>query len=511
MLVVAAIVYQDLQRLRPVLDQLQEACVVVAPDGRVRWGNAQARRLLGGRRLQRGRAVDLLGEVCAELCHFEDSGGRALLWREIQIPAANGPLEVSVASLPIAFEDDQLGALLMLLDISVELALHRKYKQLLEEQRQVNRRLQREIAQELRAHEDDINQFSEILQLAPAIFSSFISEAHEAVAAVEALLNTAASSRSVQLAQRAMHTLKGNARSLGLNLIGGRAHAVEDLLRELTTSATAANAEVNEALGELAADLNRAVERAITIRQHLGELTAQSASSGAELQLYEVVSKVEVLVGEALADLAEEHPAYGRLAQARDIIAQDGHIPLQQLFDYLRMVIGRMGQEAPGGVPIIEMDDGGISVSPAVYGALAAALPHLLRNALVHGLESSDERRARGKAPVGTLRVIAVTADDTLWVRVCDDGRGLDLERLCTIAERNGLAAPQTPRDYAELLFLPGVSTASAVTLDAGRGVGTSASKSAVEAVGGDIELRLLEGGGTEFLLTLPYVAPASA
>ena len=140
---------------------------------------------------------------------------------------------------------------------------------------------------------------------------------------------------------------------------------------------------------------------------------------------------------------------------------------------------------------------------------LEAPLNHLIRNALDHGVELPDERRAAGKDPQATIRLEARHVAGTLQVRLSDDGRGIDPERVrAKVIDRAlapaVMAAKMTEAELFEFLFLPGFSTKSEVTALSGRGVGLDVVQSMVQSVGGSVRLSSQYGSGTCFTLQLP-------
>lgn len=142
-----------------------------------------------------------------------------------------------------------------------------------------------------------------------------------------------------------------------------------------------------------------------------------------------------------------------------------------------------------------------------VIEQLADPLTHMVRNCADHGLELPAERRAAGKAECGTIRLTAAARNGSVVIEVQDDGRGLDPVRIRAKAEEKGLVAPGqelSPAEIQELIFLPGFSTARAVTDLSGRGVGMDVVKSAVEALNGSIQIESEVGGGTTLRLKLP-------
>lgn len=140
---------------------------------------------------------------------------------------------------------------------------------------------------------------------------------------------------------------------------------------------------------------------------------------------------------------------------------------------------------------------------------LEAPLTHILRNALDHGLESSEERLACGKPAEGTVRLEATHRAGMLLITVSDDGQGVDLERLRQKIINKGMttaemAAQLTEAELMEFMFLPGFSTKSAVTEISGRGVGLDVVQSMVQEVGGIVRAVSQPGKGMTFHLQLP-------
>ncbi|TQV64790.1 MAG: chemotaxis protein CheA [Halothiobacillaceae bacterium] len=134
-------------------------------------------------------------------------------------------------------------------------------------------------------------------------------------------------------------------------------------------------------------------------------------------------------------------------------------------------------------------------------------LVHLVRNALDHGLEPVDERRAAGKPDTGTLRLNAYHKGGNIIIEIGEDGRGINKARVLAKAREKGLvgADEQLSDDRIhELIFAPGFSTAEQVTDISGRGVGMDVVKRNIHALGGGLEIRSAEGKGTTFVIRLP-------
>jgi chemotaxis protein histidine kinase CheA/ActR/RegA family two-component response regulator len=177
---------------------------------------------------------------------------------------------------------------------------------------------------------------------------------------------------------------------------------------------------------------------------------------------------------------------------------------------YTRFV--RQGQEAAraaGKSVRIETSGESVELDASVIEQIVDPLLHLVQNAVVHGLETPDERRARGKPAAGTVSLGASHRGAFVIVEVADDGRGIDADRVRRRAVAQGFvraeaAAALTDREALELIFCPGFSTAAEVTTTAGRGVGMDVVRANVGRLNGEIDVDTEAGAGTRFTLRLP-------
>ncbi len=150
-----------------------------------------------------------------------------------------------------------------------------------------------------------------------------------------------------------------------------------------------------------------------------------------------------------------------------------------------------------------------VQVDRDILARLEAPLNHLLRNALDHGVEMPEDRRAASKPETCVLRVEARHYSGMLRIRVSDDGRGIHAEKIRESVVRKALASSEmvagmSKQEVLEFLFLPGFSTAAKVTDISGRGVGLDVVQSTVREVGGSVRVDSEPGRGTSFELELP-------
>lgn len=141
--------------------------------------------------------------------------------------------------------------------------------------------------------------------------------------------------------------------------------------------------------------------------------------------------------------------------------------------------------------------------------ALADPLVHLMRNAIDHGIEAPETRRANGKSETGLVRLSAQQEGDHVAIEVRDDGGGIDPDRIRQSAINKGLldieaAARLTPDECLQLIFLPGFSTKQQVSDLSGRGVGMDVVQSKIRELSGQVQIQSEVGRGTRFVIRVP-------
>jgi two-component system, chemotaxis family, sensor kinase CheA len=138
---------------------------------------------------------------------------------------------------------------------------------------------------------------------------------------------------------------------------------------------------------------------------------------------------------------------------------------------------------------------------------LTDPLMHMMRNAIDHGIEPADARRAARKPETAELRLSAFHRAGFIVVELADDGAGLDTERILARGVKLGLVpegAQLDPADIYQLIFQPGFSTAAKVTELSGRGVGMDVVRRNIEALRGRVDIQTVRGKGTTFSIQLP-------
>lgn len=145
-----------------------------------------------------------------------------------------------------------------------------------------------------------------------------------------------------------------------------------------------------------------------------------------------------------------------------------------------------------------------VELDRALLAALKAPLMHMVRNAIDHGIEPPELRRASGKPACGTITISASLHSSQVHIAIQDDGRGLDTQAIRERVRARQMHEPAAARELAEAIFAPGFSTARLITDISGRGIGLDVVKSSVEALHGSVEVAWEEGRGTRFVLKVP-------
>ena len=248
------------------------------------------------------------------------------------------------------------------------------------------------------------------------------------------------------------------------------------------------------------------VERIDALVSLVGELTAAKNAIGHTARL---MREGTDLAAQSRA-LKDQHALLDRLvSELQRAVLGIRVLQMRHLFQSFPRVVREMSREL-GKTARLDIEGETTEADKATVEALFEPLLHVLRNALDHGLETADERRATGKPPGATVRLRATRDGDQVIVEVADDGRGIDPAKIRLAAARLGLASEtelEAMPDQAviELIFSPGFSTASAVTGLSGRGVGMDAVRSAITRLGGSVAVTSQLGMGTSVVFTLPF------
>jgi len=183
-------------------------------------------------------------------------------------------------------------------------------------------------------------------------------------------------------------------------------------------------------------------------------------------------------------------------------------VPIRKVFSrfprLVRDLSSKLGKQVR-----LELIGEDTEVDKSVADELGDPLVHLVRNSMDHGLETMEERKRAGKSPEGSVRLAAYHEGNSIVIRIEDDGRGLQVDKIAKSALGKGLITESelsgmSPRDVMKLIFLPGFSTADQVSDLSGRGVGMDVVRTNISRMNGSLELDSELGRGSQVTIKLP-------
>lgn len=180
--------------------------------------------------------------------------------------------------------------------------------------------------------------------------------------------------------------------------------------------------------------------------------------------------------------------------------------PVQALFQRLERTARDVARTQSKKIQVV-LEGTEVELDKTVIERITDPLIHIIRNAVDHGIEAADDRKKTSKPEVATVKLTATQEPSGVCLKVSEDGRGLNRDRIIKKALEKGLiqsAANLTPQQINNLIFLPNFSTAEKVTDISGRGVGMDVVSKAVQALQGTIDLSTEPGKGTTFSIMLP-------
>jgi two-component system chemotaxis sensor kinase CheA len=444
---------------RAVLNNVSQGLVIAERDGQMSEEVSQALIDWFGAPPRQGTVFEYLAQVDARFASWLKLGWDQtfadLLPLEVALDQLPSRIEYqqrqfSVTYRPITKDQTLMQVLLVITDITHQIATERAEEQ----QREMLSALQRMLADR-------------------RIFVEFLEETRR-------LLQSLAHGDGDSVVERRnLHTLKGNAGLFGLTSIARQCHELESRVLEENRRLNAGERAELQAQWQ-AIDLR--------LRPLLGETEGQTQISVHEYE-------------DALRAIAKHEP-YAALASRLRVWA---HEPTQKRLSLFADQAHALAKRLDKGELSVRIEDTGLRLPRDGLSPFWSTFVHVIRNAVDHGLESPDERRAAGKSEGGLITLSTTLEKSVVAVRVADDGRGIDWNRISEMARAKGLPA-ETRRDLEEALFSEGTSTKQAATETSGRGVGLGAVRAAVTELGGSIRIQTELGRGTEFTFLFPIL-----
>jgi two-component system chemotaxis sensor kinase CheA len=358
--------------------------------------------------------------------------------------------------------------------------------------------LSRELQESQEKAQAQLDLLLRILHVEPDSLTSFLSDADVSLKMVNSILKEPAREESAFRAKidgiyRQVHAVKGEASALGLKTVEQRAHAFEESLNDLKGRSSLSG---NDFL-PLVVKLDDLFNHLAQVREMLGRL----------VDLHQAIATRRTTNAQVSAEKVDQWLA----GATNDPAELTGAIPQTDTNTGLERTLADLASRvASGHAKQVELRCTGLDAVPEAYRrAVKDITIQLVRNAVVHGIESPDDRARARKAQTGTLSVEFTQRSDGFELVVQDDGRGLQLDRIKEVAIERGLitpvqAATLDARQTMALIFRPGFSTADRVTSDAGRGAGMDLVRILVAELGGRVGLASADGRFSKFKIWLP-------
>lgn len=195
-----------------------------------------------------------------------------------------------------------------------------------------------------------------------------------------------------------------------------------------------------------------------------------------------------------------------KLNELQKSVIETRMVPVGQIYSKLSRTVRKVARELNKEIELVLRGED-TELDKMMIEELTDPLMHIIRNALDHGVESAEERRAAGKTDRGHITLNAYQQGNSVVLDVIDDGRGIDSEKIRAVAAKRGLIGEKEVIDEKrafELIFTPGFSTASQVSEISGRGVGLDVVKKNIQELKGTIDVTSAPGHGTTFRIMLP-------
>jgi two-component system chemotaxis sensor kinase CheA len=195
-----------------------------------------------------------------------------------------------------------------------------------------------------------------------------------------------------------------------------------------------------------------------------------------------------------------------KLNELQKSVIETRMVPVGQIYAKLSRTVRKVARELNKEIELVLRGED-TELDKVMVEELTDPLMHIIRNALDHGIEPTDERVAKGKNPIGKVTLNAYQQGNSVVLDVTDDGRGIDPELVRKSAVKRNLIAQHDPFDQQrayEMLFMPGFSTAASVSEISGRGVGLDVVKKNLQELKGSIDILSVPGEGTTFRIMLP-------
>jgi two-component system chemotaxis sensor kinase CheA len=329
------------------------------------------------------------------------------------------------------------------------------------------KKLQKQLAAEEAKQEEEMHFLFEVIQVEQQLLKDFIEDADYEFQQIDSVLKDQIITfkDAVVDIYQATHAIKSNAFILGLQTFGEQVHGLESKIKELREQKTI-----------LQEDMLHLMEGIEKIKEEKGKLV-------------EIIQKIQAFKTERKWHQSEV--LIESLTKACNRVSTDLH-------KKVRLAVERIDLQA---------------IEKGPRRIIKEILMQLIRNAIYHGIESSEERQAQGKEETGTISLSIKREEEMIQLYLADDGGGIDFDKIRKKAEELHIVPEGQSGEeedwLVQALFAPGFSTAEAEGVHAGRGIGLNLVRDRVQELGGTIQVHSEYHKGTAFTIVIPSLIPS--
>jgi two-component system chemotaxis sensor kinase CheA len=331
----------------------------------------------------------------------------------------------------------------------------------------VEKALARQLAEEENKRQEEMRSIFEIIQLEPQVFDDFIEDIEYEFERINKILRdkTISSQHAMIDIYQSVHAIKSNAIILGLESYSTKLQQLESAISDLRE------------------------------QQDIP---------------FQAVLHITLELEQIMKERDKFQATINKIASFRrkEVTRQDEQVLVKSLVRASEKACEALGKKARFTAEDIDP----MAIQHGPRRVMREVLTQLVRNAVFHGIELPGERLAKGKDETGLIALCIKAQDGFIHIRLTDDGQGIDFDRVREMAKKSKLiGADQEPdkKELAQMLFLPGFTTAKSADSYAGRGIGLNLVRERLRDLHGTIKLQTEEGKGTAFCILLPFGAEA--
>ena len=296
---------------------------------------------------------------------------------------------------------------------------------------------------------------------------------------------------------RDIHTIKGNSGSYGFKLLSEQAHQVEDLLEKFRDPVQ----KPNDVLAQLKTCLDNLNQEIGEIQQKIKLIFGKDENVTVRIPVSHVTNITETCIA---LDQNQYPPEVQALINKCIMLSW---MPIETITRKYQKIVNRAARKQQKSMVFVAKPEH-VFFPPDIFEDIDDALIHMVRNAADHGIEKPEVREELGKG-MGHIIFECANQDGNRIITLCDDGKGIDTEKLLRTGIRKGVVTLEEAANFSEsqkqaLIFAPGVSTSDEITELSGRGVGMDIVREKIENLGGTISIDSKIGVGTTVTLMLP-------